>query len=73
VDRYGFDVTCLEPSLTRGDIYSYRPDERIGFIGNRNGMTIPIRNRAMVKRLLNRRLRGVEAQDTYSTALEIES
>jgi len=50
-------ILLLEASLIRGDVYSYRPNERIKFIGNRNGMTIPIKNRAMLKRVLNGKIK----------------
>lgn len=45
-------MLLLEASLLRDNVYSYRPNELIEFIGNKNGMTIEIKDKKELKDVL---------------------
>jgi len=47
-------MLLLEASLIKNQVYSYRPNEKIEFIGNKNGMVKKIHNKSeLKKKLLN--------------------
>jgi len=46
-------MLLLEASFLRDSVYSYRPNEKIEFIGNKNGMTIKVSNRDELKQVLD--------------------
>lgn len=45
-------MLLLEASLLKANIHSYRPNETIKFIGNKNGMTIHIKNKKELKKIM---------------------
>lgn len=51
-------MLLLEASLFRNSVYSYRPNETVKFIGNKNNMTIHIKNKEILKSLLQGKHKG---------------
>jgi hypothetical protein len=46
-------MLLLEASLIKNSVYSYRPNERLSFIGNINGMVKPIHNKIELREKLS--------------------
>lgn len=46
-------MLLIEASLVKNLVYSYRPNEKIEFIGNKNNMTIKLNNKENLKKIFN--------------------
>ncbi len=46
-------MLLIEASIIKNTVYSYRPNERIEFIGNKNGMVKRINNKTELKEKLS--------------------